>query len=396
MVVLRPIMSRLLHCVLLIAFLALQAAAQYPPPAGWNGNNYRVQAQATAPGEFEVWWIAPDPDYKCVVQTYRRFSGMWILRETKDCGGGKPSLPTDTTILPQEFENPFQLPSFSFLRANAASFSTPRPTVQAAFQTPADQRLYVVEYVGQDRVRVLDTTDFHQVAEIGVDPSPQAALLTLGGKLLFVSHSSPPQLTIINTETNKIDAKLPMPDNTRPQWMALSPDGNTLYIDGYSSILVFDIASRKITGQIAAPTNGCFDRLALSADGNLLYALQACASPFGTTVIDTATGEIVTTVRHGSHGHGLAVSPNGRRVYASSFRGVEIIDAITNTILGFAPLDSSNFVQSIAVSFDGSTVVAADAKNGKLITIDGTTDEPVGETAINVGTGELFQHAGIP
>ena len=391
-------MTTLIRIALLVAALTPAALGQYPPPAGLDGNNYRVQAVATAPGEFEVWWIASDPDYKCIVQTYRRFSGMWILRETEDCG--TPSLPVESVMLAQNFENPFDFLSPKPLNAPISL----RAYVEAATTSPADNKLYLIEYFGNDRIRVIDTLTFKQAASIDIAPSPQAVALTLGGTLLFVSHFSPPALTIISTETNSIAATLPMPENTRPKWMAMAPDRATLYIgnngtviDGKntSSILIFDIPSRTITGTILPPQpTGCFDRLALSNDGNLLYARQTCGSPFGTVVIDTTAREVVTTISHGTQGQGLAVHPTGRRVYSSSFRGIEIIDAISNTVLGFVPLPASAIVQAIAVSFDGSTVVAADGKNGTLITIDGTTDAFVSETPVNVGTGELFHRAG--
>jgi len=108
--------------------------------------------------------------------------------------------------------------------------------------------------------------------------------------------------------------------------LAVSPDNQTLYVGGgqEGNVVIFNLVTDERCGRIEA--NGEFDGsryedsyigdLALSKDGRILYALDQ--ANFRLLVADTGSREILASIRLGRYPFGLALSPDGRRVYAAN------------------------------------------------------------------------------
>ena len=99
-----------------------------------------------------------------------------------------------------------------------------------------------------------------------------------------------------------------------PDAVAASKDGKTLYITlaDARQLALFDVAGGKVVRTIALPAEPT--GLALSPDGTRLYV--TCAAVKSTVaVIDTAAGKIVDSIPVGHTAHGLAVTPDGKRLY---------------------------------------------------------------------------------
>jgi YVTN family beta-propeller protein/predicted outer membrane repeat protein len=111
--------------------------------------------------------------------------------------------------------------------------------------------------------------------------------------------------------------------------------------------------------------------VAVSPDGARVYVAD---ENIGVVVIAAATGQVVTAVPT-SAAVGIAVSPDGAKVYAASIdtdSGITVIDTATNTVSGVLPVPEALF--GIAVSPDGSRIYAtADLPTGALLVINATT-----------------------
>jgi DNA-binding beta-propeller fold protein YncE len=185
-------------------------------------------------------------------------------------------------------------------------------------------------------------------------------------------------------------------------WMAVSPDGATLYSAGQNGVWAVSTttgaATAKLLGsmQIAA--------IALSPAGNLLYALDA--DTFSLVVLNTSTGAVEKTIAlpqctanvylsgsiamgstgalafaavnpcgsvivvdlktqtvvgqiPGTSGPALAVSPVTGYLWSSADSSVEVYDLATNQVVGTIPLDAN----SIAFSPDGTTAYVAGSQD---------------------------------
>ncbi len=108
--------------------------------------------------------------------------------------------------------------------------------------------------------------------------------------------------------------------------LAIAPDNQTLYVGGgqEGTVVIFDLRTDARSGQIEA--NGEFEGgrykdsyigdLALSRDGRILYALDQ--ANFRLLIADTVSRKLLASIRLGRYPFGLALSPDGRHVYAAN------------------------------------------------------------------------------
>jgi YVTN family beta-propeller protein len=108
--------------------------------------------------------------------------------------------------------------------------------------------------------------------------------------------------------------------------LAVSPDNSTLYVGGgqEGKIVIIDLAGDSRTSEIEAngPLAGrtyedsYIGDLSLSRDGRLLYALDQ--ANFRLLVASTQDRRLLSSVPLGRYPFGLAVSPDGERVFAAN------------------------------------------------------------------------------
>ncbi|MDW5549944.1 PKD domain-containing protein [Methanosarcina sp.] len=101
------------------------------------------------------------------------------------------------------------------------------------------------------------------------------------------------------------------------------------------------------------------------------------------SVIDTATNKVTATVPvWGSEAWGVAVSPDGKKVYVTCFSDVYSIDTATNTATHMVSLGST--LRGVAVSPDGKKVYVTNINDGTVSVIDTATNKVT--ATVNVGS----------
>ncbi|WP_293357315.1 YncE family protein [Mycolicibacterium sp.] len=146
---------------------------------------------------------------------------------------------------------------------------------------------------------------------------------------------------------------------------------------------MIDTATNTLVGD-PIPLRG-FGSLAISPDGRRLYATQG--SYQGVRVIDTTTNTPVGDIEVPSSGSsGLAVSPDGSRVYVTNpYDGtVSVIDTATNTTVG-DPIPVGVLPGRVAISPDGRRLYVTNSAAhtpgvlGTVSVIDTATNTTVGD-----------------
>ncbi|MGE2832333.1 Ig-like domain-containing protein [Mycobacterium sp. SMC-4] len=179
-------------------------------------------------------------------------------------------------------------------------------------------------------------------------------------------------LTVLDTISNTVTT-VPVPNENSSDTaylangVSVSADGRRVYttsvtVNGSVAITVLDTATNTVT---AIPVSGAVRAfgLALSPDGRRAYTVGVSLD--GTTamaVLDTAT-KIVTTIPVPHHygnpyGYAVTVSPDGRRVYASSGYEVIVFDTTTNDVTT-VPINIGSedfYLGGIALSRDGRKI----------------------------------------
>ncbi len=220
---------------------------------------------------------------------------------------------------------------------NADTFTTTPIAVGSAPKTVvvSGTKVYVLD-AGDHTVSVIDSTTKQVIGNpIPVAYSIDANMVATPDDTRVYVISTDNYVQVIDTNTNTVTKSIPIPvqNDCGDCWnfvsgAAVSRDGSRLYVtatDG--SLSVVDTATDTVTSTttIADGPDYYYGAASVSADGRLLYAIN----PTGGTiaVIDTATRAVVEKITPGGPVTGLAISPDGKRMYAYSwYHVVSVID----------------------------------------------------------------------
>src|SRR5262249_44611971 len=221
---------------------------------------------------------------------------------------------------------------------------------------------------------------------------------------VFVTNESSGDLTVIDAATQAVIATAPL--GKRPRGIQPSPDGKSLFValsgspsappgvdektlpppdrsaDGIGEI---DADTYKVKRVMHAGNDP--EQLAVSADGTRLYVANEDAAQV--SIVDLASGNVVSTVKIGEEPEGVTIRPDGKVVYVTSEEdgAVFAIDTATNKVLkripvghrprsiGFLPDSSRAYV---SLENDGAIALVDAQKHAfiRLIALEGQGNTP--------------------
>jgi len=142
-----------------------------------------------------------------------------------------------------------------------------------------------------------------------------------------------------------------------------------------NAVAVIDTGTNRVLSTIPIPAGP--HGLVISPDGRRVYASSDGASTV--SVISTVTDRVVSSIEVGKSPHGLAISRDGRQVLVAVFgtNQVVAIDTVRNQIVARIPVGNPH---NIAMSPDGRTAYVAAQQPGSmaLAILDLTTRRQVG------------------
>jgi DNA-binding beta-propeller fold protein YncE len=259
------------------------------------------------------------------------------------------------------------IPTYSFSQLALPGGTLGEPLGLAS--APQGNTLYLSDRT--NGVMAIDTANLGgspiQITDVGNDingfAGPASLALSPDGKTLYLA------LTLVNaifvadvsgngsdandyTVTGEIQGTVGLPLDY-PYGLAVSPDGNTLYISNYSNNTV---AVADVSGQSSDPAN------------------------------DTVTGELSDPNQYLQSPTDLALSPNGQTLYVGNASGPVAVadvsgnagDANDDTVTG--TVGSEQSTSGVAVSSDGETLYAADPGGSNVEVVDLSGDADQGQT----------------
>ncbi len=182
----------------------------------------------------------------------------------------------------------------------------------------------------------------------------------------------------------------------RPVDLALAPDGKSLYIKDNRGIVVVDTATWKIKQQLAFPKNkggGSMHGLAVSHDGKRLYATTAQDLLWEAQIEPTSLRWARSIPLPGpdnkgaSHATGIALSKDGKRAFVCLSR---------NNKLGIVDLEAGKLVEQLSVGVAPYGIVLTEDERIALVSNWGGRRPNAGErTAMSSGTPVLVDARGV-
>jgi YVTN family beta-propeller protein len=270
-------------------------------------------------------------------------------------------------------------------------------------------------------VAVIDTTTNQVITTVPVGPGPNGMAVTSDGKRGYVANygTFPAPFSQATSLSNTVSVLQLVPlehhndahDAPRPHvvatvtvgWgplgVAVTPDNEEVYVTNFgqdstlvagavegNTVSVIRTSSNKVVATI--PVGNLPAGVAIRPDGKRVYVTSRRMNKVW--VIDTATHTVVDTIPVQIEPANLAFTPNGQRAYVTNFgsNSVSVIDTATETVLpvpdgdaikvGFVPI-------GITITPDGTRAYVVNVFSNDVSIIDTATNTVVG--TINVGFG---------
>lgn len=265
--------------------------------------------------------------------------------------------------------------------------------------SPDGRKVYVVDRAAppNGRVTILRASDVSRGAVTFTSvnaSSPRSVVASPDGKRIYVASAGEGVLVMDAALARRLDTiTVAINDEGRdnPQGLAISPDGTTLLVSSGTaggSVSVVRVADKAVLATFPMASMAIAPMgVAFSADGERAYVAAANITgpviPPGSLIIfDPASGAAVGGKAVGALPTGIAVSPDGSRVFVSNQADASVslydegTDTVKTQVVGASPT-------GLAHSPDGAHVLVAYRDAGSVGILDSTTGVQV--AAVSVG-----------
>ncbi|MDB5352583.1 MAG: beta-propeller repeat protein [Planctomycetota bacterium] len=246
----------------------------------------------------------------------------------------------------------------------------------------ASALLLVVDRDG-DALVVVDPATKKVRARVAVGHSPHEVAASADGKLAFVANygdATPgSSLSVVDLETAKELRRVDLGAFRRPHGLAVVE--GTVYFTAEMNRAVgrYDPKTDKVDRIVGLGREGTH-MIVASPDGKALYTTDIGSG--SVSVIRRDTGKIAL-VSVGGHPEGLAISPDGREVWAGQREGgeVAIIDTEKNVVKATITL-SASMAARLRFTPDGKRVLVPDPQSDLLIVVDARTHKEAAKLSL--------------
>lgn len=232
---------------------------------------------------------------------------------------------------------------------------------------------------------------FEVIETIATGPNPHEMAVTPDQRYAYLSSYKAPgnTISVIDLVNRKQIREINTGMYTRIHGVAMAPDGRNAYFTAGQTGYVVEIDTKTNEVTRAIPTGGKISHMVyVSADGKRLFTANITSENI--SVIDRATGKLITQIPCGPGCEGLAFTPDGKYLWAGNQTGgtITVID-----LADYKPIETfecKGMPVRIRFTADGKrALVAGWVKEGTLTVIDVATRKEikrirVGDFAIGV------------
>jgi len=272
------------------------------------------------------------------------------------------------------------------------------PALHGVAVSPDGSMVYVASQAN-GTVAAINTETNTVVSTIAVNMSPIGAIVSHDGKLVYVACEYG-TISVINTATNTLSSSITIPG---PYGIAISPDDSKLYVasfgpgNGPGTLSVINTSTGEIITTIPVGPG----EISISPDGKFIYVISTLSDYSGTvSVINTITNKIIATVPVGKFPSDISISPDGSKVYVTTSNDASsgiIVVISTKTNSAVNSINISGELTGLSCSPDGSKLYVENAENNTVAVINTTTNEIINTISVGIGPNSSgnFVTAGI-
>lgn len=226
----------------------------------------------------------------------------------------------------------------------------------------------------------------------GADLIPDGLAISPDGRYLYaIDNQVGGKVVMMEVATKKVVASYSAGAGMKPLAVAAHPGGKLAYFafepaSGVAgTVAVIDVASSSVSASVTVGRKP--QGMAVTPDGAKLYVANNLDNTV--SVIDTGTNAVIATFTVGLAPLGVAISPDGSSVYIANYVGnsVSVFNVLANTFAATVPVGSAP--SDVAISADGSRAYVV-GYGGTATTGNSTVTEIGGPRTLTVykyGTG---------
>lgn len=193
------------------------------------------------------------------------------------------------------------------------------------------QKAYITNSNGNS-VSVVDVASNTITATIFGVSFPEGAAISPDGTMVLVANDGNGTISLINTTSNNITASFS--DGNSPNEIVFTPSGDSAYItDNFNNTVeILDLTGYYIANSLTVGDSGTANSgIAISPDGSKVYITNYDSSYI--SVINTADNSI-STIRVSQPASGICISPDGSKLYLTnnSTNTISVVSTATNTV----------------------------------------------------------------
>lgn len=224
---------------------------------------------------------------------------------------------------------------------------------------------------------VIDVATGRVLATLPTGEAPHEVATSHDGRWAVVSNYGPRErpgnsLTVIDLATPAVARTIDLRDYRRPHGVKFFPGDSVLAVTSEVSkaVLLVDFRSGRVIGTV--PTNGRGSHMiAMSAAGDELFTTNI---PDGSiTRLDVAGREAKHVVPVARLVEGIAITPDGRRVWVGSNRDSIVVILDTDSGSAVDTLRGFGMPYRLAISTDGQAAVITDPVRAEVRVYDART-----------------------
>lgn len=235
-----------------------------------------------------------------------------------------------------------------------------------------------VSNLASNYISVIETSTFQVLTRIETAAQPLDMALSPDGRTLYATNSGAGTLTFVDVESSQARTIWLSRVGSGPYGIAATADKVFTTDIANNRVLVLD-ADGRITRRIAVPTQP--RSLALSPDGQTLYVTSLGTSLL--TAIDTESETVSRTIELAISGtFAVAPSPDGRKIYLTAHDedALLVVDAASGALL--KTLDIGRNPRAISFAPDGQQAFVTNSFSNEIHIIDTQRDVIVGRYAV--------------
>ncbi|MGZ8471026.1 MAG: glutaminyl-peptide cyclotransferase [Gemmatirosa sp.] len=285
-------------------------------------------------------------------------------------------------------------------RGDGAADSTAATRDAAPAAAPTE--LAYVSNEGSGEISVIDVATDSVVATIAVGTRPRGVRVTPDGRTVFVALSGSPRCppTMPDAECEKlavdkskdgiaeIDAatrrvRRVLPGGSDPEQFDVTPDGTRLFVSNEDVGLatIVDVASGAIARSVKVGVEP--EGVRLAPDARTFYVTSE--TDHVVTAVDARTGEVRSSVKVDRRPRDIAFRGDGAYYVSNEMGGtVSLVDAARGRVTATIALPEGARPMGLAVSPDGSRLFIATGRGGTVVAVDTHSNRPIG--TVKVGT----------